>query len=223
MSKNTFITSEEANTSYRYTNWVLAGDSDGQKVTNYQIVSEYIARRIRKTIGNKPILELCCGIGSITIPLSICFSKVIAVDINPNRINATKINIAKYGKHKHVTLIKGNIMSKKLLNEIARKNKICTVHIDPEWTTTGVYGQDHAINISDTNPPTDRLFEILSAHVSRNISIRLPLKTNAYQLQGLAPCEIEKISINNKPKFLLVYYGKLVINRGSKKINFTVK
>lgn len=193
----------------------LIGDIDGLKVANYQDVGKHIASRLKDVVGDGGILEVCCGIGSTTFVLASHFTDVYAVDMNPARITAAKTNIRNLRLHDRVEFYTSDIFSQPLINILAKK-RITAVYTDVEWTTSGIYGQDHATNISDTSPNTERLYKCLKENLTGSISMRLPKNINKDQLRSLDKCEIEKVFKNGELIFVNVYFGKLVRQKSSR-------
>ncbi|MFA5828366.1 MAG: methyltransferase domain-containing protein [Candidatus Shapirobacteria bacterium] len=222
MKSDHLISSSEAGFGKRLRDIELWGDKEGQIVTNYQEISEYIARRIFSKTGDKSILEICCGIGSLTVFLAKVFSRVIAVDINPIRIVAANKNLQLNNLINRVDLITGDIENEKVINKICNKYKIGAVCTDVTWSETGIYGQDHTDDLDKTTPATDKLFKLLTDRDWKNICMRLPKTIDYKQLMGLGSVEIEEISINGELKFIYAYFGMLVKDIGITKKNFRI-
>lgn len=186
----------------------LEGDKDGLRVTNYKKVAEHVSQRLRESMGDKPALDVCCGIGGTTLEMAKVFSNVHAVDIATKRINCARKNLERANLINKVTLHNEDIYSLRL-NKILRRNQISLIHTDVEWTTSGIYGQDWAINLSQTNPPMDKLFHFLKANYTDNICMRLPKTISEEKIRVLGKCEIEKIYKDDALKFTYSYFGKL--------------
>lgn len=201
----------------RYT---LVGDVDGLKVANYSIAANYVAHKLKQISSANSLLEVCCGIGATTIELAKEFANVYAVDIEPSRINSAQLNVNSQAQDSTVTFISDDIFS-----TTTRKNLVNidveVIYTGVEWTTTGVYGQDHASSIDDTNPSTKKLYHYLKSNFSQNICMRLPKNINYQELRDLGKCEIEEVFKNGELKFVYVYFGNLVQNDLSQ-VNFEI-
>lgn len=219
------ITSEEAGFAYRHNkNITLIGDRISHLVSGYQIIVEHTAKRVSDIIGRKAVLETCCGNGSSTIHFARFFPHVYAVDIDPLRIKAARINIFKAGLSGKVTLLLGDIFDPSLIEKMVDQNSFGAVFTDVTWSMTGKYGKrpsskDVAVDISKTTPSTKQLFDLLAPRITKNIVMKLPFKINRTQLRQLSPCEIEEIWINNEPKQLNIYFGSLARKIGETKVN----
>ena len=186
----------------------LVGDSEGLKVVVYPKLGEHLAQRMYEAIGDVEVLEVCCGVGAGTIWLATYFPKVYAVDINPERIEAAKENIANAGLSEKVEFLTGDIFDSKLTDYLKTKS-IGLVNYDQEWTTSGIYRQDHAEDIHDTNPDTEALFKHLSSNYTSNIVMRLPKSINLGQVRSLNECEVEGAIKDDVLKCYYVYFGDL--------------
>lgn len=186
----------------------LRGDSDGHIVANYQLVSEYVAKRLSSMHQDEDILEVCCGIGATTIFLAKVFANVIAVDLNSQRIDLAKENLQSLGID-NVNLINCDIFDLDL-KSLRENYQINVLYTDVEWTISGRYGQDHAKHITNTSPATDKLFHFLSKNITKNICMRLPKTIDYSELRQLSECEIEKVYKNDKLSFINCYFGDLV-------------
>jgi len=184
----------------------LQGDKDGLKVANWLVVARHVARRIKESMEDVPLLEVCSGIGATTIELANEFSKIYAVEIEEERIEFAKNNLGELSKK--VDFFASDIFDSDLITELKTKN-IQTIETDVEWTASGIYGQDWAVNIEDTNPNTKKLFELLKNNFTENIVMRLPVTIDRNQLRELGECKIEEIVKDQKVKFLYAYFGKL--------------
>ncbi|MCA9386288.1 methyltransferase domain-containing protein [Candidatus Dojkabacteria bacterium] len=191
-----------------HTNIKLIGDEDGHKVSNYQTVAEHVADKIHRVTGPTPVLELCCGIGATTFILARKFPEVIAVDSSHKRIECAQKNMQALDVH-NVTFFEGDIFAKELRTITNQLTTHPVVYTDVEWTISGVYGQDHAVNVSDTNPSTTKLYHYVKKHFSKTICMRLPKSIDDTQLRELGRCEIEYVYKNEKLSFKNVYFGDL--------------
>jgi len=222
LKKRKIISSTEAGYERRFRDIELLGDKEGQMVTNYQEVSEHLVKRIFETMGEVEILEVCCGIGSLTVFLAKTFSKIIALDINPIRVKATSLNL-KRQETNNVDLLVADAKDKKVFEDIKNKNNIGVILTDVTWSETGIYEQDHTGDLNKTTPASDKLFRDLNDLGWKNICMRLPKTISYDQLKRLGPVEIEEISINEDLKFVYAYLGKLIKKIGITRKDFKIE
>ena len=201
---------------YRFkTRLPIIGDEEGLLLTSYQSASEHTAERILRKLGKVPVLEICCGVGGTTIFLAQYLPHIYAVDINPERIKAAKINARTFGVENRISFIESDALNERMLAE-AKKNGVRAVISDVEWR------DDLNLPLSETTPgivrtipSTPILFEKLSKLVTKNIIMHMAANTNREQLKKLGRCEIEEMFYLGNVKFINVYFGKLTNKTGT--------
>lgn len=215
MIKEKLFTPEEAGVDYRFeTGLPLLGDWEGLKISNYQLAGENAAERIKKVVGESPVLEVCTGIGATTFVLARYFPRVYAVDLDPKRLAMCADNIERLGLSDKVELVNGDILDDEILQMLSDKD-IGAVYTDVNFTTSDDW-QNHTSDITETGPNTQELYTKISQLITGNICMKLPKTINLDQLRALAPCEIEEVKPDGKLSFYLVYFGELVVNERSK-------
>jgi 16S rRNA G966 N2-methylase RsmD len=209
MTKEKLFTPEEAGVAYRFEPCLpLLGDWEGVKISNYQLAGEHTAERIKKVVGEIPVLEVCTGIGATTFVLARSFPKVYAVDLDPKRLGMCARNIERLGLSNKVELINGDILDDKILQRLTNQG-IGAVYTDVNFTTSEDW-QNHTSDIMETGPNTQELYAKVFQLITGNICMKLPKTINLDQLRTLGPCEIEEIKPDGKLSFYLVYFGELV-------------
>ncbi|OUU24233.1 MAG: hypothetical protein CBC13_03890 [Planctomycetia bacterium TMED53] len=68
-------------------------DKEGVEQSTRTVVAEHKAKRFRSSLGESPVIDLCCGIGSDTTELARNGS-VIYVDRNPLKVELTRYNLS---------------------------------------------------------------------------------------------------------------------------------
>jgi trimethylguanosine synthase len=200
---------------YRFkTNLPIIGDKEGLLLTSYQSASEHTAKRILRKLGKVPVLELCCGVGGTTVFLAKYLPHIYAVDINPERIRAAKVNARTFGVEDKITFVVRDALDEGMLVQ-ARKNGVQVVVSDVEWREDlGLSLSETTPDITKTIPSTPILFEKVSRLVTKNLAMHMAANSNKEQLRKLGVCEIEEMSYYGKVKFVNVYYGRLVNKEG---------
>lgn len=201
---------------YRFkTKLPIVGDEEGLLLTSYQLASEHTAKRILAKLGKVPVLEICSGVGGATIFLARYLPHIFAVDVNPERIRAARINAKTFGVENRITFIEGDALNEKILSE-AKKNGVQAVVSDVEWR------DDLSLSLSETTPDitktipsTPILFGKLNSFVTENIVMHMAANSNRNQLRKLGRCEIEGMTYLDDIKFINVYFGKLVDKAGT--------
>ncbi|PIR25788.1 MAG: hypothetical protein COV41_02670 [Candidatus Brennerbacteria bacterium CG11_big_fil_rev_8_21_14_0_20_43_10] len=195
---------------YRFrTELPIIGDEEGLLLTSYQSASEHTAKRILRKLGKVSVLELCCGVGGTTIFLAQYLPHIYAVDINPERIKAAKINVKTFGVGNRITFIESDALDEKMLIE-ARESGVQAVVSDVEWRNDlNLPLSETTSDITKTIPSTPVLFEKVNRLVTRNIVMHMAANSNRNQLRKLGSCEIEETTYYDDVKFINVYFGKL--------------
>lgn len=96
---------------------------------------------------DKTALDLCCGVGTMTLPLSKNFKKVIGVEIVPESIAAATEN-AKYNHIENTEFIVGDI--REVINSLVKAKDISSIICDP--SRVGI-GDDACKALSRLNSP----------------------------------------------------------------------
>ncbi len=193
----------------------IVGDEEGLSLTSYQSASEHITKRIKSKLGKVSTLELCSGVGGITIFLAKKLAHIFAIDINPIRIQAAKQNAKTFNVLNKITFIEGDILDEKLLSSLKDNNKIEAVVTDVDWRDDLTKSlKETTPDISKTIPSTPIIFEKINRLITSNIIMHLAANTNKNQLYQLGPCEIEELKYNGVVKFINVYFGNLINSNG---------
>ncbi|MFC1559059.1 RsmD family RNA methyltransferase [Gemmatimonadota bacterium] len=186
----------------------LVGDAEGLFMHCHQVTAEYLALKLK----NLRILELCCGIGTITSALSLEAESVYAVDSNSLRIKCAAINLSTYGDPSRVTLKVADVQSETIWKEAHPD----VVFADPDWAKEGDNKSTHTTDISETQPPVTALLNMANSLAVQSVVMRLSLMSNLDQLATYGHFEAEKVCINGIEKYWLVYFGALCVNPGEK-------
>lgn len=96
---------------------------------------------------DKTALDLCCGVGTMTLPLSKNFKKVIGVEIVPESI-AAAIENAKHNHIDNTEFIVGDI--REVINSLVKAKDISSIICDP--SRVGI-GDDACKALSRLNSP----------------------------------------------------------------------
>ncbi|GFR14136.1 trimethylguanosine synthase [Trichonephila clavata] len=172
----------------------------------FSVTPEQIAYHIAERCSCDVIVDAFCGAGGNAIQFAYTCYHVIAIDIDPKKIELAKNNAKVYDVDKHIDFIVGDFFS------IAPKLKADVVFLSPPWGGP-TYLKDKEYDISKIQPDIYETFEV-SRKISDNIALFVPRNTVINQLVQLAGegnhVEIEQNSLNKKVKTITAYYGELV-------------
>ncbi len=134
----------------------------------YSLALQPIMEEIAESIRGETVLDAFCGFGGSAIGLARAGKKVIAVDLDPTRIEAARYNARLFGVEKLISFYVGD--ARKLMVET------CTdaIFLDPPWGGPG-YIQKRKFSLSDFEPDGRQLlstalssFECVALRTPRN-------------------------------------------------------
>lgn len=169
-----------------------------------QAIAEHIAERVR--CGT--VVDLFAGCGGNTIQLALTCHHVIAVEIDPDRIQKAKHNAKVYGVSDRIEWICGDAL------QVLSKLQADVIFLSPPWGGLN-YNRDlytlEDMMINESCSGQD-LFQ-LAVKVTGNIVYYLPKATSQDELQALVPeqsVSCDKVFLNGHEKVLVAYFGDLV-------------
>ncbi|ESO02487.1 hypothetical protein HELRODRAFT_65292, partial [Helobdella robusta] len=173
----------------------------------YSVTPEKIARHIANRCKCDVIVDAFCGIGGNTIQFAFTCNKVIAIDIDPQKISYARHNAAIYGVAHKIQFIVGDYLV------LAPTLKADVVFLSPPWGGPS-YLDAKLFDIKTMMSPNG--FEIWEKTklITRNVAFFLPRNTDVEQVSSLAgsggSVEIEQNLLNGKIKTLTAYFGDLI-------------
>ena len=177
----------------------LVGDAEGLFMFCHEVTANYLAQRLI----SKRILELCCGIGAITAPLSKYASVVFAVDADPLRIRCAEINVETYGNADNARFRHEDALSEAIWKEAQPD----VIFADPDWAKPGDSKDDHTPDLSATQPPVPEILGMARKTGVPGVVIRLSPKSDLNQLKEWGPYEAQRVFVDESEKYWLVYFG----------------
>ncbi|KAK7489072.1 hypothetical protein BaRGS_00019733 [Batillaria attramentaria] len=156
----------------------------------FSVTPEKIARHIAKRCRCDVIVDAFCGAGGNAIQFAFKCERVIAIDIDPEKLRLAKNNAEVYGVADRIEFVLGDYLT------LAPRLTADVVFLSPPWATS-------------------RLFEV-TRKITPHIAYFVPRNTNLEQLTALAGdggrVEIEQNFLNQKLKTITAYYGELVLD-----------
>lgn len=197
------------NQRYRY----FSKFDEGIKIDNegiFSVTPECIAKHIANICACDTIIDPFCGVGGNAIQFAFTCKKVIAIDINPLKIEYAKNNARIYGVEDRITFIVGDFF------KLAPTLKADVVFLSPPWGGPNYIKVEHYdINNMMLYSATD--IWNTARTVTENIAFYLPKNTNILQLKEL--CEHVNIEYNyikngrrKKIKAITAYFGELAFD-----------
>uniref|UniRef100_A0A182PK87 Trimethylguanosine synthase n=1 Tax=Anopheles epiroticus TaxID=199890 RepID=A0A182PK87_9DIPT len=174
----------------------------------FSVTPEKVAAHTAERCRSDLIIDAFCGCGGNTIQFAFTCQKVIAIDIDPRKIEMAKHNAAVYGVADRIEFIVGDFI------QLADRLQADVVFLSPPWGGPG-YLKDEVYDLEQSllPVPATQLMEA-AQRVSKNIALYLPRNSNTQQLTMLAgpngAVEIEQNFLDRKLIALTAYYGELI-------------
>lgn len=174
----------------------------------FSVTPEAIARHQASRFGHGIIIDCFAGVGGNAIQFAKTGNHVIAIDIDPRKIDYACHNAAIYGVKDRIDFIVGDSLS------IGPKLKADTIFLSPPWGGPD-YSKLDSYDISMLQPYDGQfLFNTFKA-IASMIIMFLPRNVNLVQLADLAlsancawSLEVEKNYLNGKLKAVTAYFSK---------------
>ncbi|KAF9962684.1 Trimethylguanosine synthase [Mortierella alpina] len=175
----------------------------------YSVTPEKIAAHIAARCASDIIIDAFCGVGGNSIQFALTCHRVIAIDIDPVRLECAKNNARVYGVEDRIEFICGDYMT------LIPGLKADAVFLSPPWGGPGYLAQDE-FDLKNGIPMDGEFLFRETMKITKNIAYFLPRNSNAEQIGRLAGadgiCEIEKNVLNHVCKAWTAYFGELAID-----------
>jgi len=174
----------------------------------YSVTPEKIARHIALKCKCDVIVDGFCGVGGNAIQFALTCTRVIAVDIDREKVAMARHNAKVYGVEDKIDFIVGDFFS------VVPSLKADAIFLSPPWGGPEYVNQD-VFDLKLMGGMMDG-FSVFSTakQVTENIAYFVPKNTNVDQLASLAgkggKVEVEQNLLNRKTKTLTAYYGNLM-------------
>lgn len=174
----------------------------------FSVTPEKIATHIAERCRSDVIVDGFCGVGGNSIQFAMTCNHVIAIDIDPVKIELAKNNARVYGVEDRIDFICGDFF--KIVPGLVG---VDVIFLSPPWG--GCDYANHEVFDLQTMIPMDgiKIFET-ALEVCENIAYFVPKNTDMDQLTSLAGVggfvEVEQNLLNKRLKTITAYYGDLV-------------
>ncbi|XP_042205755.1 uncharacterized protein LOC121854998 [Homarus americanus] len=174
----------------------------------YSVTPEMIAAHQAYRCSCDVVVDAFCGAGGNAIQLAKTCNHVIAIDIDPAKIDLARHNAQVYGVADRIEFIIGDFF------HLVPKLKADVVYLSPPWggikyLRAGIYDVKSLGGVLSCE-------ELMTAAraITTNVALYLPRTSNLYQIIELAgpngAVDIEYNHMGRKKKALTAYYGGLV-------------
>jgi len=174
----------------------------------YSVTPEKIAEHIAEKCRCDVIVDGFCGVGGNSIQFAFTCERVIAIDIDPEKIALARNNARVYGVEDRIEFICGDYF------EVMPHLRADVVFLSPPWGGPE-YLNEEVFDLKKMGGILDGYEVYKQAKlVTDNIAYFVPRNTNVDQLASLAGpggrVEVEQNLLNRKMKTVTAYYGELV-------------
>ncbi|NXF10216.1 TGS1 synthase, partial [Smithornis capensis] len=177
-------------------------DREGWFSVTPEKIAEHIALRVSQSFNCDIIVDAFCGVGGNAIQFALTSKRVIAIDIDPEKLSLARNNAEVYGVADHIEFVCGDFMV------LAADLRADVVFLSPPWGGPD-YATAEIFDIQTMICPDGYPFQI-----TNNIVYFLPRNADIDQVASLAgpggKVEIEQNFLNNKLKTITAYFGDLI-------------
>ena len=173
----------------------------------YSITPEKIAEHIAERCRADVLVDGFCGVGGNAIQFAFTCERVIAIDIDPGKIELARHNARVYGVEDRIEFVVGDYF------EVMEGLRADCVFLSPPWGGPEYLAQE-SFDLQAMGGCLDgfRAFEV-ARRVTPNVAYFVPRNTNLDQVTSLAGpggrVEVEQNLLNRKMKTLTCYFGDL--------------
>ncbi|KAJ1655740.1 putative diacylglycerol O-acyltransferase tgs1 [Dispira simplex] len=171
----------------------------------YSVTPEAIAHDIAKRCKGKTVIDAFCGVGGNAIQFAQVCTRVIAIDIDPQRLECAKHNAEVYGVADKIEFILGDFF------DLAPRLAADVVFLSPPWGGPE-YNQEPVYNLQEMMPLDGKALFELSHRITPEVIYFLPRNTDPVEIKRLAPdenVEVQQNCLFGALKSVTVYFGKL--------------
>ncbi|KAK8601191.1 hypothetical protein V6N13_059085 [Hibiscus sabdariffa] len=173
----------------------------------FSVTPEPIARHHASRCGSGIVVDSFTGVGGNAIQLAQRSSHVIAIDIDPKKIDYAYHNAAVYGVNDQIDFVMGDFFT------LAPKLKADTVFLSPPWGGPD-YSKVEIYDVKTMLRPHDGYFLFnVAKKIASRIVMFLPRNVDLNQLAEMAlsaqppwSLEVEKNFLNGKLKGITAYF-----------------
>ncbi|RKP39838.1 RNA cap guanine-N2 methyltransferase-domain-containing protein [Dimargaris cristalligena] len=173
----------------------------------YSVTPEAIAKDTAERCKCDIIIDAFCGVGGNSIQFAKTCNKVIAIDINKQRLDCAKHNAEIYGVADKIEFIHGDFM------ELIPQLKADAVFLSPPWGGPE-YADCEVFDLETMIPMNGLHLYNETRKITENIAYFLPRHCDPDLIGKLDPAhivEIEQNYLSSALKSITAYFGKLAV------------
>uniref|UniRef100_A0A673A0B7 Trimethylguanosine synthase n=2 Tax=Sphaeramia orbicularis TaxID=375764 RepID=A0A673A0B7_9TELE len=183
-------------------------DREGWFSVTPERIAEHIALKVVHSFSNSQlVIDAFCGVGGNAIQFALTGKRVLAIDIDPVRLNLAHHNATVYGVADQIEFLQGDFL------QLAPRLRGDVVFLSPPWGGPD-YLTAEVFDIKTMMEPDGFKIFHLAKQISGNIVYFLPRNADMDQIASLAgpggKVEVEQNFLNNKLKTITAYFGSLI-------------
>ncbi|NXU38747.1 TGS1 synthase, partial [Drymodes brunneopygia] len=182
-------------------------DREGWFSVTPEKIAEHIAVRVSQSFNCDIIVDAFCGVGGNAIQFALTSKRVIAIDIDPEKLRLARHNAEVYGVAECIDFLCGDFLA------LAAGLRADVVFLSPPWGGPD-YATAEIFDIQTMICPDGYPFQVTPCGITNNIVYFLPRNADINQVASLAgpggKVEIEQNFLNNKLKTITAYFGDLI-------------
>lgn len=183
-------------------------DREGWFSVTPEKIAEHIAVRVQQSFPEAQlIIDGFCGVGGNAIQFALTGKRVLAVDLDPLRLDLARHNASVYGVEDRIDFVQGDFL------ELAPDLHGDVVFLSPPWGGPD-YLSAQVFDLRTMMEPEGFLIFQKAKLISDNIVYFLPRNADMDQVASLAGpggrVEVEQNFLNNKLKTITAYFGGLI-------------
>ncbi|KAL1517508.1 hypothetical protein ABEB36_001264 [Hypothenemus hampei] len=173
----------------------------------YSVTPEKIAKHAAERCSCKVIVDAFCGAGGNSIQFAQTCDKVIAIDIDPEKIELARNNASVYGVAEKIEFINGDFF------KLAASLKADVIFLSPPWGGPN-YIKQKTFDLETLQPCGFSDLYAIAKQVSKNVAAFLPKNSDISTLWKAAGpggrVEVEQDFLNKRLISITAYYNELV-------------
>jgi trimethylguanosine synthase len=179
----------------------------------YTMVPEAYALDMAKNAKGNRILDVCSGIGSMSIAFARKNLNVTSVEIDQAKINMAHHNAKIYGVDDKINFVCGDITSRSTLNLLPKDTD--TLWMDPPWgSSVGDYLKKSIIRIEDLKLANTDLRDLARFIPCQYIMMRLPRNFDLKTIEAVSGKKLRYVEKNILLWYFLIVTKDEFINIG---------
>uniref|UniRef100_H3DLA1 Trimethylguanosine synthase n=1 Tax=Tetraodon nigroviridis TaxID=99883 RepID=H3DLA1_TETNG len=182
-------------------------DREGWFSVTPERIAEHIALRVDQSFCRAQlVIDAFCGVGGNAIQFALTGKRVLAIDINAERLDLAQHNAGVYNVADRIDFVQGDFL------RLAPRLRGDVVFLSPPWGGPEYLSADVFDIKTMMEPDGSEIFR-LSKMISDNI-VYFPRNADMDQVASLAgpggKVEVEQNFLNNKLKTVTAYFGGLI-------------